>query len=520
MSFNKLILNQQAQVQKNLEDIEDLKELNIFINGLGIKVLGRVITEQDIPEDEYEYGDAYLVGATTPYDLYVWTRAELGSDWINLGNLAVVGPQGEQGPEGPEGPQGIRGSMYFTGSIIDPTGTQTGDLYLITSGANKGNLYKKDGTNSWVLQTNIMGPQGIQGNQGPKGNDGEKGEQGPKGETGDVGGSINILGVYSQSSLLPDPATLHNLTYAALVGTQVPYDLYVQVGESSATAVWYNQGPFNAATLLYSGTLANSFNVYDIDQKLTVKTDGGSYVYTHTGATQSQQAMVSNSATPSSVAQRTSGGQVKVATPSVDEDAANKGYVDTNFLAKTPSTSTSSYASYVYGKNSTGDPYLYQASTATFGYSIVQRDAVGRIVATDPANNNEVATKGYVDSKSGGGRIGHHIKLTFTNPDSSETCYIMFYWEDKTNSGITSRSKFFSRIFQSINDVETGIPIAGYMGQYNPISGVMRCQGSSSTIDLIIKFDQSSGYNPPLVVNLADTSTYTFTYTDKMVNLG
>lgn len=118
-------------------------------------------------------------------------------------------------------------------------------------------------------------------------------------------------------------------------------------------------------------------------------------------------------------------------------------------------------------------------------------------------------------------RYGHYITIDFTHPNTSLSCYVMFYWEDTTSSAINSRSKIHSRIFHSIDNKEMGVPIAGYMADspFNPIDGVMRCYGGSSTIDLIIKFDQSAGYAPPLTVNLADTSVYTFSYHDVVKDL-
>lgn len=76
---NKEFRGLEEQVEKNKNDIQDIKELNIFINGLGIKVLGTLAIPEEIPEQEYEYGDAYLIGYEEPYELYVYTRAEYGS---------------------------------------------------------------------------------------------------------------------------------------------------------------------------------------------------------------------------------------------------------------------------------------------------------------------------------------------------------------------------------------------------------------------------------------------------------
>ena len=121
-----------------------------------------------------------------------------------------------------------------------------------------------DGT-KFNKEINIIGPQGIQGIQGPQGPQGLS-VQGPKGDKGDVGGFINIKGIVSSSSQLPDPATLGNLTYAYLVNsnTEGQYYLYIQVGDDSTTALWTNAGLFNVATLVtVDGKYENKLELND-----------------------------------------------------------------------------------------------------------------------------------------------------------------------------------------------------------------------------------------------------------------
>lgn len=68
---NKEFRNLEEQVQKNLEDIEDFKAGNQTIAEFGITVVGIVATADEIPEIGENYGDAYLVGNQTPYDMRV-----------------------------------------------------------------------------------------------------------------------------------------------------------------------------------------------------------------------------------------------------------------------------------------------------------------------------------------------------------------------------------------------------------------------------------------------------------------
>ena len=85
-------------------------------------------------------GDAYGVGVSAPYDIYIYDAAR---GWVNNGPLQGVkgdtGPQGPKGDTGDTGPQGPKGDTGETGP------------------------------------------------QGPKGDTGEPGPQGPKGDTGETG---------------------------------------------------------------------------------------------------------------------------------------------------------------------------------------------------------------------------------------------------------------------------------------------------------------------------------------------
>lgn len=236
-------LNIQQQVQKNKDDIAAWNDVDKF----GIKVQGKVDNEDDLPDPttyQGEYGDTYAVGTETPYDYYVFTRPEAGDTyprWFNVGQLQVKGDKGDQGETGPAGPTGERGSLW-TAANSNPgaTGnTKAGDQHLRT---DNGDVFQFDGS-AWNRTGNIRGPQGIQGERGLRGPKGDTGETGPKGDTGDVGGFINIVATLSTADLLPDPATLDNLTYAYLVGDN--NDLYIQIGKTSDVAVWKNMGSFN-----------------------------------------------------------------------------------------------------------------------------------------------------------------------------------------------------------------------------------------------------------------------------------
>ena len=285
-------------LEEQVEYLSTLHEVNRGIAQWGIQVVGQVAYASELP-DPYDgnYGDAIAVGTSAPYNFYIWTRPTIEGDpayWFNFGKISIVGPSGPVGPAGKDGKDGI-GNKWYTGSS-NPVAT--GGNYLINDlylNITTGNVFKYVSGGNWQSIGNIRGPQGSQGPQGIQGETGPIGPVGPKGDTGDVGGFINIWGILTGTNQLPLPSTLNNLTVAYLVehtgGTDQAndhYDLYVQVGESSETALWENMGPFNAATLVTVDGVGQ--NVWDADTKVTKYTvdesivRGRKYAYVATGS--------------------------------------------------------------------------------------------------------------------------------------------------------------------------------------------------------------------------------------------
>ena len=272
--------NIQEQVQKNKEDIAAHYAIDRSLANFGIKIVGTLSSVDQLPDPltySGEYGDGYAIGQPGAYVYYIFTRPDLNSGhpenyWLNAGSISVVGPQGPQGPKGDKGDTG-ESTKWYTGQY-EPANPNIGDLYL----NNQGQVFQYTETNVWLPITNIKGPQGIRGLQGIQGPQGPQGPQGEKGDTGDVGGFINIYGILQNTSQLPTPQSLQNLTVAYLIEhtggddqANDHYDLYIQVGNSSQTAVWNNVGPFNAATLVTVN--GSGQNVWDADTKLTKPTD-------------------------------------------------------------------------------------------------------------------------------------------------------------------------------------------------------------------------------------------------------
>lgn len=206
---NEEFRNLEEQVEKNKNDILYMLEEEGVLNQFGIKVVGQGQTVDALPDPATytgDFGDAYAIGTTSPYILYIYTRANgthPNNYWFNIGQFPMPGPKGEDGKDGApglQGPQGIQG-------IQGPRGVQ--------------------------------GAQGIQGPIGPQGPQGLQGIQGPK---GDPGQSFQIVGILNSTSMLPTPTEeIRSQAYLVPDATEAgTYDLYVITGTD--TLVWENAG--------------------------------------------------------------------------------------------------------------------------------------------------------------------------------------------------------------------------------------------------------------------------------------
>lgn len=200
--------NLQEQVEKNKNDILYILEQEGVLNEFGLTVVEQIATVDDLPSinsEEFaalEYGDTYAVGTEEPYTLYIKTRANgthPNDYWFNLGLFPLPGPQGPQGERGEKGDTGERGEK---------------------------------------------GDPGVQGQRGEPGERGPQGDPGPQGVAGPTTAVNKIFGIVPTTSNLPNPVTLDDLSAAYLVGSASPYNLYIQVGTTPATAVWTNMGAY------------------------------------------------------------------------------------------------------------------------------------------------------------------------------------------------------------------------------------------------------------------------------------
>lgn len=121
--------------------------------GSGFKVLGYYATESALSAavTNPAAGDAYGIGTSDPYDIYIWDG--VNHEWVNNGVLqGAQGIQGEpgvpgiQGPAGKDGKTPVKGTDYFTqadkqeiaedaAALVDLSGKQN---KIMTSGILQG----------------------------------------------------------------------------------------------------------------------------------------------------------------------------------------------------------------------------------------------------------------------------------------------------------------------------------------------------------------------------------------------
>ena len=220
----KLYLNLEKQVQKNKEDIEYIINQEGALNQFGLRVVGQVETISDMPtiqaykqsNPKWEYGDAFMVGASTAEatvvdvdnaTLLVLTRANTvypNDFWMNLGKFPKPGPVGPQGPQGEQGIQGEHGLDVTSGAGLPTTQPPQGTTYI---NATTGDVYRRY-NNIWQLIGNIKGATGSIGPAGPQGKTGPIGQTGATGPQGPRGIGVNILGTLTSTSQLPNPTTV------------------------------------------------------------------------------------------------------------------------------------------------------------------------------------------------------------------------------------------------------------------------------------------------------------------------
>lgn len=367
--------NLEEQVLKNKQDIADHYNRDRVLADFGIIIVGYAETPEELPDPEtYQgtYGDGYYVGVSDPYSFYIYTRPDpdAGYDtnyWLNIGPLAIAGPEGPKGDIGPEGPIGVRGSTWTSvyDTLPQAVNYNVNDQVLRTY---DGNIYEckidADENKYWSLIGNIQGPQGVQGIRGPQGIQGPQGSQGPVGPQGPVGKSITIIGEVSSASQLPDPSTVDRAS-AYLVTINNSKHIFLITGTD--TLVWTDAGGFGGgSTILVNGAIVTEFNADTKLDKVTTNASGIPQAYIVNTSGGQEMTGINSYASDWSIARRYTDGRLRVAMPVETTDATTKGYVDTQISSLSTSVSNTYQPKLTAGTNISINGNTISATDTTY----------------------------------------------------------------------------------------------------------------------------------------------------------
>ena len=157
--------------------------------------------------------------------------------------------------------------------------------------------------------------------------------------------------------------------------------VYVQLADESWT--WEKLGDTDSVDL--SGYLAK-------------KTGTTTYRQAYCKEPNGTQSMVNVSGDPnaSSLCQRNSYGQLNVASPTSNNNAVNKYYADSTYLAKQTGTTTRSQ---LYGKHADGSQIMFDITDDNIASTVAKRTSDNQInTSLTPVNNNHATSKYYVDN--------------------------------------------------------------------------------------------------------------------------
>ena len=444
-----LLLTPQCQIEKNRQDIEAIINDAIAFNYIGMKVVGQANTADELPKKaDYEvwpfnYGDAFAVGTTDPYNYYLWTRAfgaHLSDHWFNIGIFpgpsTVPGPKGDTGETGPA-PNLTIGTVTSTLSQPQVTIEGTSPNYTLNFKLQKGD-------------------KGDPGTNGRNGVDGKNGKDGTNAIIYTVKGAVDTVSQLPvATSVSTDTAYLvkdGSLLYGIMVqnGTNIWYNYGstsvgprgpAGVGTTDLTQVQFPEGehtitlddtdglsifgtgkfsygtndtaspqmtvrvPLKAGAGISMEADANSkfLEIKNADHtalagKLDKKTGNTTYPQAYIKNTNGQQTMFS--VTPSSVAStimiRDANGNANIAAPTAEGHIANKSYVDTADAKKLDKKTTTGYYAYTHDGSTQGELKISQSNDAS---TLVQRNSAGQISAAAPTSSTHCANKAYVDGK-------------------------------------------------------------------------------------------------------------------------
>lgn len=262
---NRELRNLEDQVEKNAQDIEDFKNGNQTIAEFGITVVGILATADELPAQGENFGDAYLIGTATPYDMRVWTRdvAHNTAKWVDLGAFPLQGPKGEEGDKGSV----IRAD--YGEPLNNPTSLY--DYYIDKITGYWYQAYSNETGYGWLKAFTLkgekgdrgeQGKQGVQGLTGPQGKTGPIGPMGPQGQKGDVGPAFNVQGTLASTANLPVPtAAMQDKGYAYLIpDAQRTKHIWVIQGPEGGPFSWVDVGAAGVGIQGPAGTIGVGLN--------------------------------------------------------------------------------------------------------------------------------------------------------------------------------------------------------------------------------------------------------------------
>ena len=428
----KLYLNLEKQVQKNKEDIEYIINEEGALNQFGLRVVGQVETIGDMPtiqaykqsNPNWEYGDAFMVGASTAEDtvvdvdnatLLVLTRANTvypNDFWMNLGKFPKPGPVGPKGEQGEQGIQGVKGLDVLAGPGTQPSGQPIGTTYI---NSVTGNVYKYT-NNGWEQIGNIKGATGSVGPAGPQGNTGPIGPTGATGAQGPRGIGVNILGTLTSTSQLPDPTTVAKDSAYIIPADGVNH---LWVIEGTTSLVWTDFGTAGLGEKGDKGadgvgidtmtdldlTYGNTTVTYNTTDGMTIN---GQARFTYDGGT-------TKDVTMDIEVPIVAGEGITIDKKSSEEKVEVKldtAFTDGKYVAK--QTTTAPNESYLYGYDINGGRQ-FRITGSSIGNSVPFRDDRGRIQVGTAVGDSDAMPKKQVED-------GFVAKVTITS--GSNLAYI------------------------------------------------------------------------------------------------
>lgn len=214
----------------------------------------------------------------------------------------------------------------------------------------------------------------------------------------DAANTITISGLADSSS---SAENIRDIIGATLVGLGL---VNIAVDDANNTITFSTTATANATDAAlrdrstHTGTQPQSSVVNlttDLGNKVDkVATPNRVYIVDNSGVT--TVGSYSSAATASSFALRDSNGNLTASAATLAAHLATKGQMDTALALKLDKVST---ASILYGTDGAGAYFGYPIlASGSTGSTMVRRTATGQVVAANPVNANEAATKSYTDT--------------------------------------------------------------------------------------------------------------------------